>query len=227
LSEHIVIVDDDGALRGRLASFLGSEGFRVTAVEHAAAAKEVVRREPVDLALVDVGMPGEDGLRLTRYLCEHAEIGVIILSGRSTPVDRVLGLEIGADDYIAKPFYMRELLARVRGVLRRIRIRAAAEPPADSSVMRFAGWRLDLAKRELTSPHRKTVHLTAAEFQLLSTLVANPNQVIERDRLLDSIASRRWNPDDRTVDQLVSRLRRKIEKDPAQPLLIQSIRGRG
>jgi two-component system, OmpR family, response regulator len=227
LAEHIVIVDDDEALRKRLAAVLGREGFRVSTAGHAAAAREIVRCEPVDLALVDVGMPGESGLSLTRFLRERAAIGVIILSGKCTPVDRVVGLEVGADDYLAKPFHLRELVARVRSVLRRTRPAAAAAPPPVSSVVRFAGWRLDLAARTLTSARRRPVHLTAAELQLLSALVAQPNQVIGRDELLAVVAARRWNPDDRTVDQLVSRLRRKIEKDPEKPQLIQSVRGRG
>jgi two-component system, OmpR family, response regulator len=226
LAEHIVIVDDDAALRMRLAAFLGREGFRVTTAGHAAAAREIVRCEPVDLALVDVGMPGETGLSLTRFLREHAEIGVIILSGRCTPVDRVVGLEVGADDYVAKPFHLRELVARVRSVLRRSRP-GAAGAAAVSSVVRFADWRIDLATRTLTSARGKPVHLTAAEFQLLSALVAHANQVIGRDELLATVAARRWNPDDRTVDQLVSRLRHKIERNPRAPQLIQSVRGRG
>lgn len=225
--EHIVIVDDDEALRNRLAGYLRHEGYRVTAVDGAAPMREVMRRERIDLAIVDLGMPGENGLSLTRYLREHADIGIIILTGKCGPVDRAIGLEVGADDYIAKPFHLRELLARVRSVLRRARARPAAEPPADPSVVRFAGWRLDLAERTLVSPQGMAVHLTAAEFQLLAVLVASPNQVLGRDALLETVAGRKWDPYDRSIDQHVSRLRRKIEQSSGQPQLIRSIRGHG
>jgi DNA-binding response OmpR family regulator len=227
LTEHIVIVDDDEPLRNRLAGYLVREGFQVTPVDGAAAMRDIMRRERIDLAIVDLGMPGEDGLSLTRHLREQSEIGIIILTGKGHSVDRAIGLEVGADDYIAKPFDLRELLARVRSVLRRTRTRAAAESPAGRSVVRFAGWRLDLARRTLASPRGKAVHLTTAEFQLLSILVAHPNQVLGRDRLLEIVSARKWEPYDRTIDQHVSRLRRKLEKDPKRPQLIKSIRGRG
>jgi DNA-binding response OmpR family regulator len=227
LTEHIVIVDDDEALRNRLAGYLVREGFQVTAVEGAAAMRDLMREQAIDLAIVDLGMPGEDGLSLTRYLRGQSDLGLIILTGKGNSVDRAIGLEVGADDYIAKPFNLRELLARVRSVLRRTRIRAGPEAPADRAVMRFAGWRLDLARRTLASPRGKAVHLTAAEFQLLAVLVANPNQVLGRDRLLEVVAARKWDPYDRTIDQHISRLRRKLEPDPKRPQLIKSIRGRG
>jgi len=226
LPEHIVIVDDDDLLRNRLASYLESEGFRVTAVAGAAAVRDVVRRDPIDLALVDLTMPGENGLSLTRFLREQADIGIVILTGKGHPTDRAIGLEVGADDYIAKPFHLRELVARIRSVLRRTGRSAASSPDAASSV-RFAGWQLDLARRTLTSACSEEVRLTEAEFQLLAVFVANPNQVLDRDRLLEIVAARRWSPYDRTVDQHISRLRRKIEAAPRQPQLIKSVRGRG
>jgi DNA-binding response OmpR family regulator len=160
-------------------------------------------------------------------LREQPEIGIIILTGKGDPDDRAIGLEVGADDNIAKPFHLRELLARVRSVLRRTGIRPAAEPVDDPSIARFGGWRLDLTARSLTSPRGQAVHLTAAEFQLLSLFVDNPKHVLGRDRLLEVIAARQWDPYDRTIDQHVSRLRRKIEPDPKQPQLIRSVRGRG
>jgi DNA-binding response OmpR family regulator len=227
LTAHIVIVDDDALLRNRLASYLIREGYRVTTADDASAGRAVVGREPVDLAIVDLTMPGESGLSLTRYLRERSDIGIVILTGKGDPVDRAIGIEVGADDYVAKPFHLRELLARVRSVLRRTQRRSMLETPAAGSVVRFAGWTLDLAQRTLASPRGETVHLTTAEFQLLSTFVANPNQVLGRDRLLEIIAGRAWDPYDRTVDQHISRLRRKIERDPGRPQLIKSIRGRG
>lgn len=227
MTAHIVIVDDDEPLRTRLASYLIREGFRVTTVDGAATMRAVIGREPVDLALVDLAMPGESGLSLTRYLRERSDIGIVILTGKGDPVDRAIGLEVGADDYVAKPFHLRELLARVRSVLRRAQTRSGPGTSDAGSVVRFAGWTLDLAQRTLASPGGDTVHLTTAEFQLLSTFVANPTQVLGRDRLLEIIAGRTWDPYDRTVDQHISRLRRKIEQDPGRPQLIKSIRGRG
>jgi two-component system phosphate regulon response regulator OmpR len=224
---HIVIVDDDELLRTRLAAYLASEGFRVTTVDRAAAVRDTLRRERIDLALVDLALPGEDGLSLTRFLREQANMGIVILTGKGHPIDRAIGLELGADDYIAKPFHLRELVARIRSVLRRTGGAAAGPSPGIGAVVRFDGWQLDLAKRTLISARHQEVHLTEAEFQLLSVLVANPNRVLARDRLLEVVAGRRWDPYNRTVDQHISRLRRKIEADPKQPRLIKSVRARG
>ena len=227
MSEHIVIVDDDELLRGRLANYLIGEGFRVTTADSAASFRSIMRREHIDLVLVDITMPGENGLSLTRFLREQSDIGVVILTGKGDPIDRAIGLEVGADDYIAKPFHLRELLARVRSVLRRTRTRSDRDGDALAPVVRFAGWRLDLAKRTLTSPWGKAVPLTTAEYQLLEAFVANPHQVLGRERLLQLVAARKWQPYDRTIDQHISRVRRKIEQDPKQPELIKSIRGQG
>jgi two-component system, OmpR family, response regulator len=227
LSEHIVIVDDDALLRGRLAAYLTSEGYRVTTADSAATFRSIMRRERIDLVLVDITMPGEDGLSLTRFLREQSEIGVVILTGKGDPIERAIGLEVGADDYVAKPFHLRELLARVRSVLRRTKTRPDRDAGPVAPVVRFAGWRLDLAKRTLTSARGEAVPLTTAEYQLLEAFVANPNQVLGRERLLQLVVGRKWQPYDRTIDQHISRVRRKIERDPKQPELIKSIRGQG
>jgi DNA-binding response OmpR family regulator len=227
LADHIVIVDDDELLRNRLSDYLTREGFRVTTAENAARFRALMSRGKIDLALVDITMPGENGLSLTRFLREQSDIGVVILTGKGDPVERAIGLEVGADDYVAKPFHPRELLARVRSVLRRTKSRLAHGPTAPAPVVRFAGWRFDLARRTLTSPRGKAVHLTAAEFQLLQAFVAEANQVIGRDRLLRLVAGRQWEAYDRTVDQHITRLRRKLEKNPKRPELIKSVRGRG
>jgi DNA-binding response OmpR family regulator len=227
LAEHIVIVDDDELLRSRLAAYLRSEGYRVTTADSAATFRSIMRSERIDLVLVDITMPGEDGLSLTRFLREQSEIGVVILTGKGDPIERAIGLEVGADDYIAKPFHLRELLARVRSVLRRTRPRSDRAGGAVAPVVRFAGWRLDLAKRTLTSPVGTAVPLTTAEYQLLHAFVSSPNQVLGRDRLLELVAGRKWQPYDRTIDQHISRLRRKLEQDPSQPELIKSIRAQG
>lgn len=227
MSDHIVIVDDDELLRNRLSAYLAGEGFRVTTAESAAQFREIMGRERIDLALVDITMPGENGLSLTRFLREQSDIGVVIVTGKGDPIERAIGLEVGADDYVAKPFHLRELLARVRSVLRRTKARSDHVAVAVAPVVRFAGWRFDLAKRTLTSPRGKAIHLTAAEFQLLQAFVTNANQVIGRDRLLELVAGRQWESYDRTVDQHISRLRRKLEKNPKRPELIKSVRSRG
>jgi DNA-binding response OmpR family regulator len=227
LPDHIVIVDDDELLRNRLRAYLAGEGFRVTTAESAARFRDLMARERIDLALIDLTMPGENGLNLTRFLREQSDIAVVILTGKGDPIDRAIGLEVGADDYVAKPFHARELLARVRSVLRRTKLRSARAAVPGAPLVRFAGWRFDLAKRTLISPRGKAVHLTAAEFQLLQAFVASPNQVIGRDRLLQLIAGRQWEAYDRTVDQHISRLRRKLEKNAKRPELIKSVRGRG
>jgi two-component system, OmpR family, response regulator len=230
LADHIAVVDDDALLRERLAEYLSQEGFRVTTAESARAMRDLVAHEPVDLAIIDLTMPGEDGLSLTRFLRERSDLGVVILTGKSEPTERVIGLEMGADDYVAKPFHLRELLARVKSVLRRTQTRREVEAPAPQgpdTLVRFAGWRLDLAGRNLVSSAGERVHLTTAEFELLAAFVGDAGRVLGRDRLLALVAERGWDPYDRSIDQHISRLRRKLEPDPKQPALIKTIRGKG
>lgn len=227
MSKHIVIVYDDELLRNRLGVYLSSRGFRVTTAKNAAEFRAIIGRERIDLALVDLTMPEEDGRRLTSLLRERSDIGVVILTGTGDPIERTIGLEIGADDYVAKPFRPRELLARARSALRRTESRFDRNAARTAPTLHFAGWRFDLARRTLTSPHGQEVHLTAAQFQLLQAFVANANAVLERDRLLELVAGRRWEPDDRAVDQHISRLRRKLQENPKRPALIKSVRGRG
>jgi two-component system, OmpR family, response regulator len=227
LLEHILVVEGRESARNRLAGYLADEGFRVTTCDSAAAVRQVLRQQRIDLALVDLALPGEDGLSLTRFLREHFDIGIVIMTGRSDPVDRAISLEVGADGTVDKPIHLRELLACVKSVLRRTRARPAAAEPVAETELRFAGWRLDLAKRTLRSVRGGAVSLTAAEFELLSALASHPHQVLTRDQLLGYIAARKWSPADRAVDQHIGRLRRKIEKTSARPALIKSIRGRG
>jgi two-component system, OmpR family, response regulator len=182
----------------------------------------------VDLVILDLMLPGEDGLTLARALRSESAIGIIILTGRGETVDRIIGLEMGADDYLPKPFHLRELLARVKSVLRRVQSRTG-EPEAQPSRShaRFAGWSLDLASRELLSPNGEEVRLTTGEFDLLTAFVTNANQVLTRDRLLDLARNREAGPFDRTIDVQVGRLRRKLEDDPQNPSLIKTVRGSG
>jgi two-component system OmpR family response regulator len=172
-------------------------------------------------------LPGEDGLTLARWLREESSVGIIILTGRGETVDRIIGLEMGADDYLPKPFHLRELLARVKSVLRRVSGRTPERAPVQRSQARFAGWHLDLSSRELFSPSGQEVRLTTGEFDLLSAFVNNANQVLTRDRLLDLARNREAGPFDRTIDVQVGRLRRKLEDDPQKPSMIKTVRGTG
>ncbi|MGH6635567.1 MAG: response regulator [Gammaproteobacteria bacterium] len=224
LLPHILVVDDEPDVRELMQSYLAQEGYRVSAAEDGEALRRVLAENTVDLVLLDLGLPGEDGLSLTRYLREHSEVAVIIVTGKGQTVDRIIGLEIGADDYLAKPFDLRELLARVRSVLRRARVRRMGSP---GPTVRFVGWRLDLASRRLFAPEGEEVALTTGEFNLLSVFVQHPNRVLSRDRLLELTHHREAGPFDRSIDAQVGRLRRKIEPDLERPVLIQSVRAAG
>jgi two-component system OmpR family response regulator len=182
---------------------------------------------PVDLVILDLMMPGEDGLTLARSLRDGSAVGIIILTGRGETVDRIIGLEMGADDYLPKPFHLRELLARVKSVLRRVSSRAGETAAAPRSKAQFIGWALDLATRELLAPSGREVRLTTGEFDLLAAFVNNANQVLSRDRLLDLARNREAGPFDRTIDVQVGRLRRKLEADPQRPTMIKTVRGSG
>ena len=221
----LLLVDDEATLREPLAEYLAGQGFVVHEAESAAAARSALLEHDPDLALLDIMMPGEDGLSLCRHLVEARELPVILLTARGEPTDRIVGLEIGADDYVTKPFEPRELVARIRSVLRRAsRAQPAAEKDAHYA---FDGWRLDPLKRRLTDPDGAQVSLTTAEFRLLRALLDHPRQVMDRDLLLDLVQGREAHLFDRAVDNQVSRLRRKIETDSRNPDLIQTVRGGG
>ena len=189
--------------------------------------RRVLDSEDIDLVILDLVMPGEDGLTLTRSLRENSHVAIIILTGKDEEVDRIVGLEMGADDYVAKPFSSRELLARVKTVLRRTAETAALAANNAGSASRFAGWKLDKVGRTLFSPKEVEVPLTTMEFNLLNAFADNPNKVLDRDRLLDMVQHRNWEPYDRSVDVLVGRLRNKIESNPKKPELIKTVRGAG
>ncbi|WP_262265747.1 response regulator [Microvirga yunnanensis] len=232
---HILIVDDDAKIRQMLTRYLTDEGFQVSSAENGAAMGECLARTHIDLVLLDLVLPGEDGLQLARAIRTRpgsGPIGIIMLTGRSDMVDMVVGLEVGADDYIAKPFHLREVLARIKSVLRRLRPTAPAEllsrPQADNDdVIRFEGWQLDLGRRELKAPDGSEIGLTTGEFDLLVTLATHPGRVLNRDQLMDLTRGRQWEAVDRSIDAQVARLRRKIEPDPKHPTLVKSVRGVG
>jgi two-component system OmpR family response regulator len=222
---RLLLVDDEGSLREPLADYLSRQGFVVQEAENAAKARSHLLENTFDLVLLDIMMPGEDGLSLCRHLVEAKELPVIFLTARGEATDRIVGLEIGADDYVVKPFEPRELVARIRSVLRR----AAKTPPAaeEDALYEFEGWRLDPLKRKLTDPEGAVVPISSAEFRLLRAFLDHPRQVLDRDRLLDMVQGREAHLFDRAVDNQVSRLRRKMEEDSRSPKLIQTVWGGG
>ena len=226
-NEHILIVDDQQEICDVVQEYLTGEGYRVSTAHDGTGMRRALSQGPVDLVILDLMLPGEDGLTLARSLRSESGIGIIILTGRGETVDRIIGLEMGADDYLPKPFHLRELLARVKAVLRRAHDRTGEAPQSTRSRARFAGWNLDLSSRELLSPSGEEVRLTTGEFDLLSAFVSNANQVLSRDRLLDLARNREAGPFDRTIDVQVGRLRRKLEDDPQNPTLIKTVRGSG
>jgi len=225
---HILIVDDEVEICDLVQEYLTGQNYRVSVAHDGAGMRRAIAANGIDLLILDLVLRGEDGLELARLLRAESNVPIIILTGRGDPVDRIVGLEMGADDYLAKPFHLRELLARVRSVLRRAA--TAGTPVSDTSsrnLARFAGWSLDLSSRELMSPAGEEVRLTAGEFDLLAVLVNNANQVLSRDRLLDLTRNREAGPFDRTIDVQVGRLRRKLGDDPQMPRLIKTVRGGG
>ena len=221
----LLLVDDEATLREPLAAYLARQGFVVREAASAAAARGALTEAIPDLVLLDVMMPGEDGLSLCRHLVEAKAIPTILLTAKGEPTDRIVGLEIGADDYVVKPFEPRELVARIRSVLRRAQ--RPAPTPQDDALYEFEGWRLDPLKRRLTDPEGATVPISTAEFRLLIAFLDRPRQVIDRDRLLDLVQGREAHLFDRAVDNQVSRLRRKIEADSRNPHFVQTVRGGG
>ncbi len=222
---HLLLVDDEAALRQPLAEYLSRQGFSVDQAASSAQARSLLRTQSPDLALLDIMMPGEDGLALCRHLVESRAIPVIFLTARGEATDRIVGLEIGADDYVVKPFDPRELVARIRSVLRRA---ARGIPPAVSNeLFEFDGWKLDPLKRRLADPAGAAVAISSAEFRLLMAFLEHPRQVLDRDRLLDMVQGREAHLFDRAVDNQISRLRRKIEVDSRNPQLIQTVWGGG
>jgi two-component system OmpR family response regulator len=222
---RLLLVDDEAALREPLAEYLSRQGFAVSQAVSAAQARTILQNETPELVLLDIMMPGEDGLSLCRHLSEARAIPIILLTARGEATDRIVGLEIGADDYVVKPFEPRELVARIRSVLRRAA--KAAPPAAEEELFEFEGWRLDPLKRRLTDPSGAMVSISSVEFRLLMAFVEHPRQVLDRDRLLDMVQGREAHLFDRAVDNQVSRLRRKIEADSRNPTLIQTVWGGG
>lgn len=222
----LLLVDDEPSLREPLAEYLTGQGFRVTEAESAAKARSNINQQRPDLVLLDIMMPGEDGLSLCRHLIETKGPPVILLTARGEATDRIVGLEMGADDYIVKPFEPRELVARIRSVLRRTPNIVSAGDTNDRLYL-FEGWVLDPLKRKLIDPEGVAVPISTAEFRLLTAFLDHPRAVLDRDRLLDMVQGRSAHLFDRAVDNQVSRLRRKIETDNRDPQFILTVRGGG
>ena len=226
---HILVVDDDREIRDLLARYLGKHGLRVRGAADGREMRQALEDWSIDLIILDLMLPGEDGLSLCRRLRTESKIPVIMLTAMGEETDRIVGLEMGADDYVAKPFNPRELLARIKAVLRRTE--GAQTGRADGgdrpSILLFAGWRLDLERRELVSPQMVLVPLSAGEYDLLAAFATHPQRVLSRDQLLDLARGREAQPFDRAIDVQVSRLRKKIEADPGNPVLIKTVRSGG
>ena len=233
---HIAVLDDEVDITQLLAGYLKGHGFRVSQVHTGRALMELMPQDPPELVLLDLGLPGEDGFVIARQLREHWRCGLVIVTGRGDSVDKVVGLEIGADDYVTKPFDLRELLARIKAVLRRMTpgpagnaaaAPTATVPAAEKTHLRFAGWDLDTAARRLLSPEGADVPLTPGEFDLLCAFARHAGRVLSRDFLLEQTRGREAAPFDRTIDVQVGRLRKKLEADPEDPQIIKSVRGAG
>lgn len=222
-AEHILIVEDDAVTRAKLGGYLETAGYRVNEVADGNAMRRIMAADPVDLLLLDINLPGEDGLELTREIRSRNDIGIILVTGRTDEVDRIVGLEMGADDYVTKPFNSRELLARVKNLLRRTRFVRAQE----ASVRRIGSWSFDVTRRRLVHDDGRKVSLTRGEYELLAALVSHPGVVMNRERLLGVVFHRGHAPSDRTIDVLIRRLRRKIETDPHAPDYIITAHGEG
>jgi two-component system OmpR family response regulator len=223
---HILIVDDQHDIRDLLARYLAKHGFRASVAESADAARRVLRTAQIDLIVLDIMMPGEDGLSLTRSVRENYDLPIILLTAMGEETDRIVGLEMGADDYLPKPFNPRELLARMKAVLRRVQTLPRSRVSGRGHLC-FDRWRLDLSRRELLDEKGVIVPLSSGEYRLLLVLIERPGMVLSRDQLLDLTRGRSAQPFDRSIDNQISRLRRKIERDPKNPALIRTAWGDG
>ncbi|ADH89283.1 two component transcriptional regulator, winged helix family [Ancylobacter novellus DSM 506] len=224
---HIAIVDDHRDIRDLVGKYLQKHGYRTSLAENAAAFRRLLDRNAIDLVVLDIMMPGEDGLSLCRYLRESSTVPVIMLTAMTEETDRIVGLELGADDYLAKPFNPRELLARIKAVLRRVQSLPPQRGQLKAKEVRFERWSLNVGRRELTGEDGMAVPLSTAEFRLLSVFLDHAGLVLSRDQLLDLTVGRSAEPFDRAIDNQVSRLRKKIESDPKSPTLIKTHWGGG
>lgn len=226
-ADHILVVDDNRDIREDLRSYLIEHGYRVSLGESAAAARRIIHSGEPDLVLLDVMLPGEDGISLCRSITQLRDIPIVLLSGRADDVDRIIGLEVGADDYVTKPFNPRELLARIRSIMRRTRGRETNWSLEKSRFYQFDRWTFDVAKRNLTRDDGEIVSLSTGEYQLLTIFMNRPQIVLSRERIVELSHAEGAEVFDRSVDSQVSRFRKKIERDPKRPDIIQTVWGGG
>ena len=229
---HLLVVDDEADIRQGIEDYFSAHGFIVQCARDGAGLRDAMARGEIDCVILDLRMPGEDGFSLCRFLRESYAVGIIMLTGSSDTVDKIVGLELGADDYVAKPFDVRELLARVRSVLRRVSEPEApkggsAAAAAKPEPIKIGDMFLDLEMHRLTDADGEEVQLSSMEFALLRVFVENPNRVLNRDRILSLAHDRDWDPFDRSIDVRISRLRKKIEPDPKRPRYLRTVRGAG
>lgn len=224
---RILIVDDDREISALLAEYLEKNGYRTSTAGDGKAMWKALDEHRIDLIVLDLNLPGDDGLTLCRNLRARSSIPVIMLTARSEPVDRILGLEMGADDYVPKPFEPRELFARIRSVLRRTQAAPASPQSSESQMVHFAGWVMDTTARHLINPQGVVVALSGAEFRLLKIFLDHANRVLSRDQLLNMTAGRDADPFDRSIDLQISRLRQKLGEDARSPQIIKTVRNEG
>ncbi len=226
-SNHILVVDDHRDIRDSLSKYLAQHEYRTSVAADAAEARKLIDQSAIDLVVLDIMMPGEDGLSLCRHIRQTTELPVILLTAIADDTDRVIGLEMGADDYLTKPFNPRELLARIKSVLRRTHSLPPRSVPTDSDKIHFGKWIFDVAQREVIGEDNVAIPLSTAEFHLLSAFLDHPKMVLSRDQLLDLTSGRSAKVFDRAIDNQVSRLRKKLEDDPKNPTLIKTVWGGG
>ncbi len=224
---HILLVDDEASLREPLAEYLEKQGFRIQQASNASAARSLLNAYDFDIILLDIMMPGEDGLSFCRYVRERMDIPVIFISAKTEETERIVGLELGADDYVTKPFSPRELVARIKVILRRANGSVGSSTNSSGSIYQFQGWTLKTDQRSLNDSDGVAVPLSSGEYQMLLALLSRAGQVLNRDQLLDITQGREAHAFDRAVDNQISRLRRKIEADPKSPEIIKTVWGGG
>lgn len=226
---HVVVVDDEEEIRKTLDEYLSLHGYRVSCAANGVELRNLAEQETFDLAILDITMPGEDGLSLARFLRDQTDIGIVMLTASGDVVDRIIGLEMGADDYLAKPVNLRELLARLKAVVRRTKSRTGAIYGDDGTLKEtaFGECRLNLESHKLFGADGNEIPITSMEYDLLKAFAERPDQVLDRDLLLDLAHKRDWEPFDRSIDIRIARIRRKIEQDPKKPQIIKTVRGTG
>jgi len=229
-NKHILVVEDEAITRAKLVGYFQHEGYQVSEAQNKDELDDIMANHTIDLVMLDINLPGEDGLTITRKLRAESNVGIILVTGRTDSIDKIVGLEMGADDYVTKPFELRELLVRVKNLLWRVSLAQIAVAPiveeVEDDAFYFGNWRFDIPKRKLTNDG-EPVKLTKAEYEILVAFIAHPGRVLSRDRLLNLIDHRVDDPNDRTIDVLVRRLRNKIEAQPKDPQFLVTVHGEG